>query len=150
MSDEIQQKYCFEYKIPLTFSLNMKIPLKKSPRRSLVVNIKLCRSTRSIFSNVTPGALRQFSESHNEPQIGNCSLNRRLPKMWTYITTLFSYNIVVSCACAATTKNENILKKYFQLVKIFKTFPKYTVFHELQRCSRSMTNSQFCSCNLGL
>ena len=87
MSDEIQQKYCFEYKIPLTFSLNMKIPLKKSPRRSLVVNMKLCRS---IFSNVTPGALRQFSESHNEPQIGNCSLNRRLPKMWTYITTRLS------------------------------------------------------------
>ena len=106
MSDEIQQKYCFEYKIPLTFSLNMKIPLKKSPRRSLVVNMKLCRS---IFSNVTPGALRQFSESHNEPQIGNCSLNRRLPKMWTYITTLFSYNIVVSCACAATHKNRATL-----------------------------------------
>ena len=27
MSDEIQQKYCFKHKIPLTFSLNMKTPL---------------------------------------------------------------------------------------------------------------------------
>ena len=50
MSDEIQQKYCFEHKIPLTFSLNVKIPLKKSPRRSLVVNTK-CRSFSVRYDN---------------------------------------------------------------------------------------------------
>ena len=57
-------------------------------------------------SSAIPCALRQRSESDNERLIGTCSLNRRSPKMWTYTATLFSYNIVVSCACAATHKKQ--------------------------------------------
>ena len=76
-------------------------------------------------SSAIPCALRQHSESDNERLIGTCSLNRRSPKMWTYTATLLSYNIVVSCACAATHKNfkKNVyLQYYFKNIISYKTY----------------------------
>ena len=62
-----------------------------------------CKHEMSVFSN--PCALRHLPKDMIAPESTPFRYADNRPKMWTFIRTLFSYNIVVSRACAATHKN---------------------------------------------
>ena len=72
---------------------------------------------QTTFSAI-PCVLRQFPKAITNVWSAPFRYAENKPKMWTFIylfiylliRTLFSYNIVVSCACAATHKNRKLRK----------------------------------------
>ena len=59
---------------------------------------------KCLFSAI-PCALRHLPKDMIAPESTPFRYADNRPKMWTFIRTLFSHNIVVSRACAATHKN---------------------------------------------